>query len=32
MKLADGIQKAHNHLQQLYGEVRNYVAPLKLER
>ncbi|HEY7156613.1 MAG TPA: ATP-binding protein [Gemmataceae bacterium] len=26
------IQKAQNHLQQLYGEVRNYAAPLKLER
>jgi hypothetical protein len=26
------IQKAQNHLQQLYGEVRNYAAPLKLDR
>src|SRR5262249_58298680 len=25
-------QKAQNHLQQLYDEVRNYAAPLKLER
>src|SRR5262249_50489530 len=26
------IQNAQNHLQQLYEEVRNYAAPLKLER
>jgi signal transduction histidine kinase len=26
------IQKAQDHLQQLYEEVRNYAAPLKLER
>jgi PAS domain S-box-containing protein len=30
--LVGRIQKAQNHLQQLYGEVRNYAAPLKLER
>jgi PAS domain S-box-containing protein len=26
------VQSAQNHLQQLYEEVRNYAAPLKLER
>jgi PAS domain S-box-containing protein len=32
LNLVGRIQKAQNHLQQLYGEVRNYAAPLKLER
>jgi signal transduction histidine kinase len=32
LKLIARIQTAQNHLQQLYGEVRNYAAPLKLER
>ncbi|HTU16969.1 MAG TPA: PAS domain S-box protein [Gemmataceae bacterium] len=32
LNLVERIQKAQNHLQQLYGEVRNYAAPLKLER
>lgn len=32
LDLIGRIQKAQNHLQQLYGEVRNYAAPLKLER
>jgi two-component system sensor kinase FixL len=32
LNLVTRIQKAQNHLQQLYGEVRNYAAPLKLER
>ena len=32
LNLIGRIQKAQNHLQQLYGEVRNYAAPLKLER
>jgi PAS domain S-box-containing protein len=32
INLVARIQKAQNHLQQLYGEVRNYAAPLKLER
>jgi PAS domain S-box-containing protein len=32
LQLIGRIQKAQNHLQQLYGEVRNYAAPLKLER
>jgi two-component system sensor kinase FixL len=32
LNLIARIQKAQNHLQQLYGEVRNYAAPLKLER
>lgn len=31
-ELLGRIQKAQNHLQQLYDEVRNYAAPLKLER
>jgi hypothetical protein len=31
LNLIARIQKAQNHLQQLYGEVRNYAAPLKLE-
>ncbi len=30
--LVDRIQKAQNHLQQLYEEVRGYAAPIKLER
>jgi PAS domain S-box-containing protein len=30
--LVGRIQKAQDHLQQLYEEVRNYAAPLKLER
>jgi PAS domain S-box-containing protein len=30
--LIDRIQKAQNHLQQLYEEVRSYAAPFKLER
>jgi signal transduction histidine kinase len=30
--LIDRIQKAQDHLQQLYEEVRGYAAPLKLER
>jgi PAS domain S-box-containing protein len=32
LDLVARIQKAQNHLQQLYDEVRNYAAPLKLER
>jgi signal transduction histidine kinase len=32
LDLVARIQKAQNHLQQLYGEVRNYAAPMKLER
>ena len=32
LDLIGRIQKAQNHLQQLYSEVRNYAAPLKLER
>lgn len=32
LNLVARVQKAQNHLQQLYGEVRNYAAPLKLER
>jgi two-component system sensor kinase FixL len=32
INLVARIQKAQNHLQQLYSEVRNYAAPLKLER
>jgi two-component system sensor kinase FixL len=32
LDLIGRIQKAQNHLQQLYGEVRNYAAPLKLDR
>jgi two-component system sensor kinase FixL len=32
LDLIGRIQKAQNHLQQLYGEVRNYAAPMKLER
>jgi two-component system, LuxR family, sensor kinase FixL len=32
LDLIGRIQNAQNHLQQLYGEVRNYAAPLKLER
>jgi PAS domain S-box-containing protein len=31
-ELIGRIQLAQNHLQQLYQEVRNYAAPLKLER
>jgi PAS domain S-box-containing protein len=30
--LIERIQKAQNHLQQLYEEVRSYAAPFKLER
>jgi PAS domain S-box-containing protein len=30
--LIDRIQKAQNHLQQLYEEVRSYAAPFKLQR
>jgi PAS domain S-box-containing protein len=32
LALVERIQKAQDHLQQLYEEVRNYAAPLKLER
>jgi len=32
LDLVDRVQKAQDHLQQLYEEVRNYAAPLKLER
>jgi PAS domain S-box-containing protein len=32
LDLVERIQKAQDHLQQLYEEVRNYAAPLKLER
>ncbi len=32
LELLGRIQKAQDHLQQLYDEVRNYAAPLKLER
>lgn len=32
LNLVERLQKAQNHLQQLYGEVRNYAAPLTLER
>jgi two-component system, LuxR family, sensor kinase FixL len=32
LELVARIQKAQDHLQQLYDEVRNYAAPLKLER
>jgi signal transduction histidine kinase len=32
MDLVGRIQKAQDHLQQLYEEVRGYAAPLKLER
>jgi signal transduction histidine kinase len=32
LELITRIQTAQNHLQQLYDEVRNYAAPLKLER
>jgi PAS domain S-box-containing protein len=32
LSLVSRIQKAQDHLQQLYEEVRNYAAPLKLER
>jgi PAS domain S-box-containing protein len=32
LDLVSRIQKAQNHLQQLYEEVRNYAAPLALER
>jgi PAS domain S-box-containing protein len=32
LNLVSRIQIAQNHLQQLYDEVRNYAAPLKLER
>jgi hypothetical protein len=32
LNLVDRIQKAQNHLQRLYEEVRNYAAPLLLDR
>jgi PAS domain S-box-containing protein len=32
LELIQGIQKAQDHLQQLYEEVRGYAAPLRLER
>jgi PAS domain S-box-containing protein len=32
LELLERVQNAQNHLQQLYDEVRNYAAPLKLER
>jgi PAS domain S-box-containing protein len=32
LELLARVQSAQNHLQQLYDEVRNYAAPLKLER
>ena len=32
MDLIQRIQKAQDHLRQLYDEVRNYAAPIKLER
>jgi PAS domain S-box-containing protein len=32
LRLIARIQTAQNHLQQLYADVRNYAAPLKLER
>ncbi len=32
LELVGRIQKAQDHLQQLYDEVRNYAAPLTLER
>jgi PAS domain S-box-containing protein len=32
LELVARVQKAQDHLQQLYDEVRNYAAPLKLER
>jgi PAS domain S-box-containing protein len=32
LQLLERVQKAQDHLQQLYDEVRNYAAPLKLER
>jgi PAS domain S-box-containing protein len=32
LELIQGIQKAQDHLQHLYEEVRGYAAPLKLER
>jgi PAS domain S-box-containing protein len=32
INLVDRIQKAQDHLRQLYDEVRNYAAPLVLER
>src|SRR5262249_3080965 len=32
LELLGRVQNAQNHLQQLYDEVRNYAAPLKLER
>jgi signal transduction histidine kinase len=32
LQLIQGIQKAQDHLQQLYEEVRGYAAPIKLER
>ncbi len=32
LELLTRVQNAQNHLQQLYDEVRNYAAPIKLER
>jgi PAS domain S-box-containing protein len=32
LQLLGRVQRAQNHLQQLYEEVRNYAAPLKLDR
>jgi two-component system, LuxR family, sensor kinase FixL len=32
LELVGRVQRAQDHLQQLYDEVRNYAAPLKLER
>src|SRR5207244_998825 len=32
LELVGRVQKAQDHLQQLYDEVRNYAAPLLLER
>jgi PAS domain S-box-containing protein len=32
LELLGRVQSAQNHLQQLYDEVRNYAAPLRLER
>ncbi len=32
LELVDRVQRAQDHLQQLYDEVRNYAAPLRIER
>src|SRR5262249_58846873 len=32
LELIVRVQKANDHLRQLYEEVRNYAAPLRLER